>query len=95
LSGLGVAWESRRGRDGFNAKGGSRIALRRHAQERTISIIDAHGFVDSNVRFSWPLILSRVRVSVALRRVLSGCVNDYVEWLVAGLAIIGAALAFS
>jgi hypothetical protein len=32
---------------------------------------------------------------VALRRVRSGCVNDYVEWLVAGLAIIGAALALS
>jgi hypothetical protein len=51
--------------------------------------------VSTRKAFSWPLILSRVRVSVALRRVLSGCVNDYVEWLVAGLAIIGAALAFS
>ena len=32
---------------------------------------------------------------VVLRRVHSGCVNDYVAWLVAGLAAIGGALALS
>jgi multicomponent Na+:H+ antiporter subunit D len=30
---------------------------------------------------------------IALRRLHSGCVNDYVAWLVAGLAVIGGALA--
>jgi multicomponent Na+:H+ antiporter subunit D len=30
---------------------------------------------------------------IALRRLHSGCVNDYIAWLVAGLAVIGAALA--
>jgi hypothetical protein len=29
---------------------------------------------------------------VALRRLHSGCVNDYVAWLVAGVAAIGGAL---
>jgi hypothetical protein len=32
---------------------------------------------------------------VALRRLLSGRVNDYIAWLVFGLAVIGAALALS
>ena len=30
---------------------------------------------------------------IALRRLHSGCVNDYIAWLVAGLAVIGGALA--
>ncbi len=30
---------------------------------------------------------------IALRRLHSGCVNDYIAWLVAGLAVLGAALA--
>jgi hypothetical protein len=32
---------------------------------------------------------------VLLRRLHSGCVNDYIAWLVAGLAVIGAALALT
>lgn len=32
---------------------------------------------------------------IALRRLHSGCVNDYIAWLVLGLAVIGAALALA
>jgi multicomponent Na+:H+ antiporter subunit D len=32
---------------------------------------------------------------IVLRRLHSGCVNDYIAWLVAGLAVIGAALALT
>jgi multicomponent Na+:H+ antiporter subunit D len=32
---------------------------------------------------------------VSLRRLHSGCVNDYIAWLVAGLALVGAALALA
>jgi multicomponent Na+:H+ antiporter subunit D len=32
---------------------------------------------------------------VSLRRLHSGCVNDYIAWLVAGLALVGAALALT
>jgi multicomponent Na+:H+ antiporter subunit D len=35
------------------------------------------------------------RIMVLLRRLHSGCVNDYIAWLVAGLAVIGAALALT
>jgi multicomponent Na+:H+ antiporter subunit D len=33
--------------------------------------------------------------TVALRRLHSGCANDYVAWLVAGLAVVGGALALT
>jgi hypothetical protein len=32
---------------------------------------------------------------VLLRHLHFGCVNDYIAWLVAGLAVIGAALALT
>jgi multicomponent Na+:H+ antiporter subunit D len=48
---------------------------------------------------SWRLLERAERTvtgsMVVLRRLHSGCVNDYIAWLVAGLAVIGAALALT
>lgn len=47
----------------------------------------------------WRLLAHTERVATAsmivLRRLHSGCVNDYIAWLVAGVATIGAALALA
>ena len=64
------------------------------------TLVGALTLAAAALRPRWPPRDSRVArgattATVALRRLHSGCVNDYVAWLVVGLAAIGGALALT